>query len=275
MRVLYNEGRVCGLSSYELYVRQSLSIDPNATILTESEWLAANVYSGNAMVLRVAEGTDVGYHDYILPENCSLCGNSTLYGSIFEGAAVWDENGNWATSINSYGRLISNTAQIHPETPGEPEDVPATDTPGVIPADYKLQCQNYINITSALMIQPGEWNGSIVYPELLTEDGENLLTEDDEILLGEAENTGYCKSLVADFTKRGFVRLAISKKLTSDVYILITGMSSKIFTAIYSLSDESAGSPWDGDFLGPQVFPWGSKIQLTVTTDVIYTLFNN
>ena len=43
MKQLYNEGRVLGYASYESYVREVLSIDPNAELLTEREWLAATM----------------------------------------------------------------------------------------------------------------------------------------------------------------------------------------------------------------------------------------
>ena len=37
MKQIYNEGRVVGYSSYDIYVRQLLSSDPTAVPMTERE----------------------------------------------------------------------------------------------------------------------------------------------------------------------------------------------------------------------------------------------
>ena len=67
MRRIYNEGRVTGLSSWELYVRQLLTSNPDAVPLSEREWLASTVSDNNSMILKIEAGTTAGYHDYVLP----------------------------------------------------------------------------------------------------------------------------------------------------------------------------------------------------------------
>ena len=85
MKTIYNEGRVVGLSAYELYVRQLLSEDPDAEPLTEREWLGSTLGSGASMILYVKAGTTAGVHDYVLPRQSRPVGCSTLIGSIFDG----------------------------------------------------------------------------------------------------------------------------------------------------------------------------------------------
>lgn len=245
MREIYNEGRVVGLSQWELYLRQTLSTDPNAKVLSEQEWLAASLSSNSSMILKVAANTPAGSHDYVLPEGSDLCGCSVIYGSIFEGAVRLDESGYWATAVTDYGRLVSNTASSHPVTPGQPANVPTKANPEVIPTSYADQCDDYLKITGSLIFQPGTWELDSI------PDGRYKLTP--------------------DMHERGFIRISVHEKINNDVYILLHGFSFR------NLFNGGAGydhlaeldEPQNGDFLGPSEFPWACKVVLIVTTDMI------
>lgn len=279
MKVLYNEGRVAGLAAYESYLRQILSVNPSATPLDERKWLSASLSANQSMILKVSAGTTKGYHDYTLPATSDLCGCSVIYASIFEGKCTVNEtdvidnqvtSGCWANRVDDYGRLISNTYQRHPETPGLPPDVPAKEDPTTIPYDYMVQCNEFMKISSALMLQPGEWITNIEDVELLNESGIPVTTEDGQELLVPYNAYEQYASFSPDLSKPGFVRLAITDTIVRDVYIILTGFSYK--TLVYGQVSyehlDFAQVPEDGDFLGPARFPWGCKIILTLTSDI-------
>lgn len=49
-KTIYNMGRVSGLSSYEIYVKQHDSVAPNEDPATEREWLASMMGMGSSMI---------------------------------------------------------------------------------------------------------------------------------------------------------------------------------------------------------------------------------
>ena len=275
MKEIYNEGRVIGLSAYELYVRQLLSVDPTSTPLTEREWLASTLSESCSMILKVPQGTQKGWHDYILPEGSDLCGCTVIYGSLFEGDIAITMDDHWAARVDDYGNLISNTIDLHPETPGESANVPVKPNPEVMSQEFIDRCKNYIKITSGMMFQPGEWVPNIYYTEVLTEYGDPVLTQAGEELLAPLAGAVAFNSIVPDFSKLGFIRLAIQENLTADVYIFLHGFAHKsIMMGSLSFSTQSySDRPQDGDFLGPAVFPWGCPITLITTTNIQYILY--
>lgn len=271
MREIYNEGRVLGYSNFDLYVRQLLSTNPKTKVLTERQWLSASLSANSSMILRVPAGTQPGYHDYVLPEGSDLCGCSIIYGSVFEGDVTLDETSTWAMRVDDYGRLISNTYQLHPESPGEPENVPAKPDPISLTPEYKNRCRNYLKISGALMFQPGEWTDNIYYEPLMTESNEPVWTEDDEEILAPMNDQIAVKSIEPDLSKQGFIRLAVNEEITADTYILFNGFSYKTLAAgeVGFSQLFTKGLPEDGDFLGPATYPWGCKIVLAMSTDVM------
>ena len=52
-RQIWNEGRVVGLSAYELYVRHTLSEFPNEPVMSEKEWLASTLGDGLSLILNI------------------------------------------------------------------------------------------------------------------------------------------------------------------------------------------------------------------------------
>lgn len=271
MKQIFNEGRVVGLSSHELYLRQLLSKNASATPLTESQWLAASISTNNSMILKIAANTTAGYHDYVLPANSDLCGCTYIIATLFEGSCKF--SGNWATYVNDYGRLISNTGERYPVTPGNSANVPAK--VDLAPsAEFKAQCREYMKVTSGIMLQPGTWLDNVYQTELQNESGVNITTENDVDLLADVSDSETRKTLQADMSKRGFVRLLFDAKVTNEFYIFLHGFSYKTIMSGVTGFDTllSATNPENGDFLGPQTFPWAVPISLMCTNMVIKTL---
>lgn len=242
MRVIYNEGRVAGLSAYELYVRQQLADgkDPDS-IPSEAEWIQTTTARGGSMILKIASGTTIGYHDYTLPVGTGLCACGPLQATLFEGTVeTLAPGGIWATHIVDNGRLISNTNTLSPATPGAPSNVPTKTDPGVIPSAYRTQCVNYMRISSAIAIQPGEWvprepmDGKLVKP---------------------------------DFSSPAFIRIGFSEAITADFYIMISGFLPISYVEETAVIEDPAQSYVNGEFIGPAVFPWASKVSMLITTD--------
>lgn len=149
---IYNEGRVVGLSAYELYLRHHKSSLENSTPpADEAAWLASSLGGGASLVLEVRPDRTPGDYVVPLPDNSTLCGASTITCSLFDGDADFDAQG-WATRITSYGQLIKFTNEIHPEKDSNvvPDGDPWT----------KLDRQkmvDYLSITDGLVYQPGNW----------------------------------------------------------------------------------------------------------------------
>lgn len=277
MRQIYQEGRVIGYSQYELYVRQLLSTNPTATIMNEREWLSASLSSNISMILRVPAGTTRGAHDFQLPEGSAICGCCTIYASIFEGEITPIPDSNWALRVDDYGRLIRNDEEVHPVTPGGPEQVPTKDDPVTIGPKFAQQCRDYLKVTGALMFQPGEWIDNVYYVNVLTESDEIVDTQNSQELLAPVRDLIACKSLDPNMNATGFIRLAIDEDITDDFYILFTGFSYKALVSGevgYSYVPD-VGTPESGDFLGPARFPWGCKIALTVSNPVMHVMMSD
>lgn len=234
MKYIYNEGRVVGLSAYELYVRQLLSQDPDATPISEREWLATSLASNLSMILKIPAGTEAGIHEFFLPSNSQLIACSTIYATLFEGDVEVDENG-WATKVTDYGDLILNTVDSHPVTPGMPANVPVQDSSLEISDALKAKSENYSKVASGLIIHPGKW-------------------EQDE------ETDPFY--LEPDLTKPDFLRLKILSDTTADICIYLHGfVNSAVYQAEISPAYPSDISHAEnGDFLGPAKFPWASPV---------------
>jgi hypothetical protein len=276
MQEIYNEGRVVGLSQWELYVRQLLSTHPEATPMTEREWLVSTLGECSSMILKIASGTTKGYHDYILPENSELCGCTMIHGYLFEGDVVLDdERGYWATNVDSYGKLISNTQSLHPTTPGTSAYVPTMSNPEDMTPELKERCKNYLKLTSGLMFQPGQWVTGVQYVPALTESDENLLVESGQQLLIPVAGGSNGYALNPDLSSPGFIRIAVNADLTSDVYVYFHGFVYKPWMRAGGGTLETTNQrPQDGDFLGPTIYPWACPVMFTVTTNIIETTNN-
>lgn len=245
MKQIYNEGRVVGLSSYELYVRQFFSTNPEGTPLSEREWLASTIATNKSMILCIPDGTPAGYHDYMLPHTSSLRACTAIYGSMFEGSVELSEDGHWATSVTNYNQLVNNTASLHPFSPGTPECVPTHPVLKPLSDLIGLRATNYMKVREATVIQPGRWVEAPPESELGT-------------------------ILQPDLNHPGFIRVYITEDLTGEVLIHLFGFTNKeAYQGQESVMiTDKTRRPEDGDFLGPEVYPWACPITLLITTAV-------
>ena len=249
MKEIYNEGRILGFSSYELYVRQQLSENPDVTLPTEREWLTSSIGAGSAMLLKIPARTVSGYHDYPLPVNSALCGCSHIFASVFVGDGIFDENG-WATKVTDYGELIPNNYETYPSTPGQPINVPCNipmdlpDNEFELSEQFKSICTEYTKIVDGICYQPGTWN--------------------------EYHQDGVEKEFVPDPSQTCIIRLRFSAKTTADTFVLFSGFLFREVVAGTTGFDAcmDTESPQNGDFLGPMSYPWAVKITFNLSNDV-------
>lgn len=103
-RSIYNEGRVVGLSAYEIYLKHFLSevgVDsngvPKVEPATEREWLSSTIGMGSSVLLKL-RANDSDTVTYQLPENCDLKSGNTIIASFFKGTAEFQNDGIYAKS---------------------------------------------------------------------------------------------------------------------------------------------------------------------------------
>lgn len=255
MKEIYNEGRVVGLSSYELYTRHFLQEFPNNEIMTEREWLAATIGNGQSMILKVGKGTKAGVHDFVLPSGSYLCAANTIVASMFNGECEY--NGVWATTVKNYGSLILNKSGSSPSSPGRSADVPYTRNYNDWVQKNGKRIVEYLKIVDGIVVQPGQWSDTGV-------DSPNRV-------LSPEWGLQYSSNL-------GYVRLRILKDLDQDVEILLTGfMYAPIISGLSKLDSGAYHTehPENGDFLGSEVFPWGCKIVFSVPSEAYSAMTNS
>lgn len=251
-RVLWNEGRVLGFSAYELFVRHILGNDPNASVPSESEWLASMFDSGNSMLLQItaepdiAQNQGVHYRDFEFPASSNLWAANTIIGSFFygEGGApvAYDS---WCDKVISYGPLLLNNVSSSPAADGAyPEHLPPTMPDEVnFTNEVKSQLYEYGKIIDGIVIQPGtQWSDNADAPP------QKLFTP----------------STAPDARHPAVVRIMVRERVTSTFYLLLTGFSYRnAMEAIIDYSNPNR-SAVDGTFLGPEEYPWANKIIFAV-----------
>lgn len=241
-RILWNEGRVVGYSAYEVYVRCVLTDNPDAEPASEKEWLSSTIAMGSSMLLRV--GTDIlnGLH-YIevpFPSNSRLCAANTIIASLFLGSG--EVSGDpiatgWASKVTDYGPLIRNTSESSPSG----STIPPEDHSAISFTSEQIeQIKNYMLISDGIVIQPGTWTVSGTTPY---------------------------KDFHPTLSAVPKLRIALSNKVTTPFYILLTGFTNKgvISGTAGFTSAINTSSPADGDFLGPWEFPWAAKVLFNVS----------
>lgn len=248
-REIWNEGRVIGLSSYEVYVKQHMSEDPLTPPASEREWLASSLAMGTSMLLKVPNinqgAKEHSSVDIYLPNNSKIAAANTIVAQFFDGQAEFG-NGSWATRITDYGQLISNNSTSSPSGVVGPTGTVPTQTLSEWSDNTKTKLKEYMRIYDGIVIQPGTWVDSEVKPP----------EKDFQANLG----SGYAR-----------VRLHIRGKIANNPLVLLTGFTLRSVLAGIVGSDtvtESA-SPQDGDFLGPAVFPWSAKIVFCVPNSYV------
>ena len=267
---IWNEGRVVGLSAYEIYVKQHIADGNPNPPATEREWLASNLAMGASMLLKVPavsqDEDEYTYVDIPMPATTNLCAANTIVGQYFDTTYTYSateedgefENGsNWATRVNSYGPMISNThidgglSNTCPDAgyigtnPGSA--IPSFDFNGVDMYYMSTlnRVQNYCNILDGVIIQPGTWSTSDLgvsdpYMDLSPSISSDVPTVR-LLIKGPINEADRPCVLLTGFT-------------LSDILVGSTGLDGSTQTT----------NPQDGDFLGPAVFPWGARIMFSI-----------
>lgn len=247
-RTLYNEGRVVGLSAYEVYVKQHAAEDPSNPPATERQWLASTVAFGSSMILKVpqniAHGEEENWvYEVQFPSSTRLCAANTVIASYFRGQAVY--SGQWATRISSYGDLISNTSSLSPSGNLNHGSSVPQGTVDEWTESEKLEMAQYLKIVDGVIIQPGTWSDSSNKPPQ--------------------------KDFTPNLGDYPRIRLHIRGRIESEFQILLSGFTIRTVVKGISGLDSSTDTPnpQDGDFLGPGQFPWASKIVFSVPSSYI------
>lgn len=254
---------------------------------TEREWLAASLGSGSSMLLRIENldipaGQSYGYVQIPLPATSMLCAANTIVASFFEGEGRFDTsyveslpardnikcNYSWATAVTSYGDLILNNSRKSPSetaaasTSGIKNNVPPTGTRplGDLPLekmdDAKInELKDYMHIIDGIVVQPGNWQNN--------------------------SNPEPAKLFTPNLAQRPVIRLKYNKNITKTT-ILLTGFTNRAIIAgesgfpIQDGDTSSATSnPQNGDFLGPEAFPWANKIIFSVPSSFMHYFFES
>ena len=243
-RTLYNEGRVVGLSAYEIFVRHVLGADPTATVPSEQEWLASMLSKGSSMLLQIGADAIDGSH-YIeveLPATSTLWTANTIVGSFFlgEGVAASAATG-WCTRVSDYGPLIQKDSSASPSADGT--TIPPTSTSVDISSTTRAQLIEYTKIIDGIVIQPGAWSANTTTPPQ--------------------------KSLTPDVSGTPKLRILLSDKIDTPFYVLFTGFTYKGILNNVMDYNTFNNHPENGDFLGPVSFPWANKIIFSVPSAVL------
>ena len=254
---IYNEGRVVGLSAWELFKRTALSngADPEL-IPNEEQWLASMFGMGASMILKIPAGRS-GVQDFELPVGSTLSGANVIIANPFTGTCALSDSG-WATKVTSYGPLILNNEEYSPAA-GQTPEVPYNS----YYSNYKTAIAEFLKITDGIVYTKGAtW----------------IPTED-----SQPE-----KDIDPNFNDSSTViRLYISEPTVSDVYVLFTGFLNKyVLQGISGYAGEEEGhsvggstdvegNNWkNGAMLGPEIIPWATKIVFTVPS-AAYALINS
>lgn len=251
---IYNEGRVVGLSAWELFAKQALGNGvPPEDIPDEHEWLASMIGSGASMILRIPANTTAGMHEYELPIDSNLSAAGVIVASPFIGDCQWDSS-TWATKVISYGAMIKNTSGSgnYPTS----SNVPYSNS---YPASEYANCvSEFVKITDGIVYtKNANWVDTL-------------------------DGVPY-KDINPNFNESStVVRLYINTDIKYEVKILLTGFQNKrILQGLSGYATGTAGGScdtdnnnWpDGGMLGPEIIPWSSKIIFTVPSSY-YNLAN-
>ena len=255
---LYNEGRVVGLSAWELFLRTALEngVDPQ-DVPNEQQWLTSMLGMGSSMILKIPAGTTKGVHDFDLPINSNLAAAGVILANPFIGTCTWDVSG-WATKVTSYSNLFPNTSAKNPPTSENPAQISYSDT------DYKNIVSEFTKLTDGIVfIKSANW--------IPTQSGSPY------------------KDIDPNFNSSStVVRIYVNSDIgANDVPILLTGFANKrILQGLSGFAHTSGGysvggstdtdnNDWiNGGMLGPEFIPWSSRIVFSVPS-ATYNLANS
>lgn len=284
---IWNEGRVVGLSAWEIYVRQHMSIHGDTVpVASEQEWLASSLTMGSSLLLRIPNSNNIdsiteSTHyaiDIPLPSNTRIGAANTILASFFDGDATFADindaswsmsepcpHAGWAQKVTDYGELISNTSDASPA-----DTVDSKNTISQVPIqtdnfedwslDKKNKLRDYMKIVDGIVIQPGTWKDN------------------------KSEGEEPHRDEIQDLSDRPVVRLHIKGKISSSPIILLTGFSIRsVLAGVTAIGDIEEGegrnnnpsidpsvNGWQhGEFLGPAIYPWVNKIVFSVPSSYI------
>ena len=192
-----------------------------------------------------------GYVQIALPSDSKICAANTIVASFFNGQAEFRSTtsssgtAKFATKITDYGQLVSNSASA---PSGQIDTITAANMPVQTLQDVSDEMldklRGYMHIVDGVVLQPGYWEATGTTPS-------NDLKQ---------PNMG----------KVPVIRLKFDANI-EVAQILLTGFLMKTVLEGETGLSGSVGtdSPSDGDFLGPQEFPWAAKITFTVPTSYI------
>jgi len=293
---IVNQGRVVGMSAYEIYTKQLLSEDPTALPATEKEWLNSTLTYGSSMLIRVGTDDIVGphYRDILFPNSSQMCAANTIMAYHFMGSgrpapstitrpvnsSNRDTNTAWAIEVLDYGPLITPAGGLSPIPDGIhgvdlddfPLTPPNTTSPSLGNANMVLprfspdlvgEIEAYANITDGLVIHPGNYYNTVATGNpAVTRTLDPDLTEDWPHFANNAIPR---------------LRLYFRDMQQLPVWILLTGFTNKNIVhgvthtvSTGALTDPTFPSPQNGAFLGPGEFPWSSKIMF-ISSSALYT----
>lgn len=260
---IWDQGRVVGYSSYEIYLKKHFEKYPDIDPPSEEQWLASSLAMGQSMIVSVPNTSDTptSYWEIIktdgdykvmdlyFSEKFKMVAANNIIGSFFSGVVQLYDGSKFASWVVSYGSLVGNENTTYPTgTKGEKDTVDPRDS--VATSDtMKGMLTDYMKILDAVIIQPGTW-----------------------------KSTGLSRprtELKPDYTEKPRLRLLIKGEITTSPKILLTGFSYASQVAGVSKDNGAVNTSnrVNGDFLGPEVFPWCSKVTLTIPT--LYTEIAN
>lgn len=152
---IYNEGRVVGLSAWEIFKRNALGNGVlEKDIPTEPQWLTAMIGAGSSVILKIS-ATDPnnaytkGVHDFELPVGSNLSAAGVIVANPFMGTCEWDAidaaYSGWATKVTSYSPLIQNTSSSSPTSSNVPFDANYNGS------DYNACVTEFVKITDGIV----------------------------------------------------------------------------------------------------------------------------
>ena len=250
MKLLYNEGRSVGLSAYELYVRELLAEGvPQEDIPSEKAWIQLTMGNSSSLLIKipVSGAANTPFVMNIpLPSGTNLRAPHTVRGSFFLGDCETDSQG-WATKVTNYGTVISNTSSLHPSTTSDASQYPSIMAGDLSDIQLK-QLGQYLKIQDGAILQAGTWT--------------------------DTASGNPAKDLSPQLSNIPVLRLVFTSNVTTPFCLLLTGFED-ITKAESSALDGSTDSPnpENGDFLGPAVYPWTTKIEFANPPTALYNAF--
>ena len=262
---IYNEGRVVGLSAWEIFYKEAIGkgIIPD-NIPAEPQWLASMIGMGNSMILRIPAGTSAGIHDFEVPQGCNLSAAGVVIANPFMGTCTWDTS-NWATKVTSYSSLVLNTdvAGKNPPVTGS-NTVPCDDSSYTTGEFFDCVTEFTKLADGVVFVKNADWIPTPVgeFPEKDIDPNFNESAAVVRIYLSSATQHDVAV-LLTGFTNKRILQTVSGYAVEGDAGVRISG------------STDVENNDWmNGGMLGPEIIPWASKIVFMVPS-AAYTLANS